>query len=74
MKPTLQYGITGRLIRQGDARSHTANPCVNEGEERIARIREGISMRDGLGRETIPAMFGSYGNGPFLMPTLHMPR
>jgi hypothetical protein len=70
MKPTLQYGPTGRLGRREDTRSTDRRPCVSEAEERKARIREGISMRS---REVIPAMFGSYGNGPFLMPTLQLP-
>ncbi len=71
MKPLLQYGPAGRLARQRD--QHKAKDlCINEGAEKDARVREGVGL-NGKGR-IIPQLFAGYGNGPFLMPTLQLPR
>lgn len=73
MKPLLHYGTAERSIRRGYQNPLESN-CVNESEERDARLREGIAMRDLTGKQVIPQVFAGYGNGPFLMPTLHLPR
>ena len=69
MKPTLPYGPAGRLNKRGDIMDK--KPCVNESSERDARVREGVGLRERM--NVIPAMFGNYGNGPFIMPSLHFP-
>jgi hypothetical protein len=45
---------------------------VNENDERNARIREGVALQEKL--NVHPAVFSSYGNGPFLMPSLQFPH
>jgi hypothetical protein len=45
---------------------------VNESEEKDARVREGVALKDrtGMRRSVLPQVFAGYGNGPFLMPSL----
>ncbi len=71
MKPVLRYGPAGRFNKQNDDSHNGKRPCVNESEERDARVREGVGLRSKI--DVIPAMFGNYGNGPFIMPSLHFP-
>lgn len=71
MKPLLRYVPTDKLSKHSDVRSIDKRPCVNESAERDARVREGVGLRNGM--DVIPAMFASYGNGPFLMPSLQFP-
>ena len=71
MKPLLRYVPADKLSDRRDDRSIEKRPCVNESAERDARVREGVGLREKM--NVIPAMFASYGNGPFLMPSLQFP-
>lgn len=66
MKPLLQYGLYGRLARKND---QDVRIRINENDERSARIREGVAMKNNL--EVHPSVFACYGNGPFIMPSLY---
>jgi hypothetical protein len=72
MKPLLHYGPAGRITRRGDHHTIDGKPCVNESEEKDARVREGVALKDrtGMRRSVLPQVFAGYGNGPFLMPSL----
>ncbi len=70
MKPRLQ--IVPGWYQQSDRKGIDHRTFVNESAERDARLREGIAFSDRV-KEIPPAMFASYGNGPFLMPSLQYP-
>ncbi|MDQ3100263.1 MAG: hypothetical protein M3R08_02660 [Bacteroidota bacterium] len=70
MKPLLHYPDS--LTRHYNDLLISRRPCVDEAAERDARVREGVGMSER--NDLLPAMFASYGNGPFLMPSLQFPR
>ncbi len=66
----LRYRPTSRLTRSEDQRS-AKRTGANEHDERNARIRENVGLKEG--RDHVTQVFSSYGNGPFLMPSLQFP-